>query len=256
MRQLLTFTRNEFLALVRTGKITVLLIVFSIFGILNPALAKLTPWMLSLMSETLSDQGVTVGTIAVNALTAWTQYFKNLFMEYVLLLALFGGIFASEYQSGTLVNILTKGLPRWKVALSKWLVVFACWSVCSWLTFGITFGYSAYFWDNAIVSNLWLAAFCAYMLGIWLFSLELAFASAFSSGMNALLCTGAVYALLFALSLLPSCAPWLPVRLNDAFSLLTRALLPADFTRAILSAVVFSLVNLALCIAGFQKKQL
>ena len=233
MKQLLALIQNEFLALLRTGKITVLLIVFSIFGILNPALAKLTPWMLSLMSQSLSDQGITFGNIAVNALTAWTQYFKNLFMEYVLLLALFGGIFASEYQSGTLVNILTKGLPRWKVALSKWLVVFVCWSVCSWLTFGITFGYSAYFWGG-----------------------DVAFASAFTSGMNALLCTGAVYALLFALGLLPSIAPWLPVRLNDSLALLTGDLLPADFTRAILTTGVFSLVNLALCIAGFQRKQL
>ena len=256
MRQLLALTKNEFLALVRTGKITVLLIVFSIFGILNPALAKLTPWMLSLMSESFANQGISIGVIAVNALTAWTQYFKNLFMEYVILLALFGGIFASEYQSGTLVNILTKGLPRWKVALSKWLVVFVCWSVCSWLTFGITFGYSAYFWDNAIVSHLLLAACCAYLLGVWLFSLEVAFASAFSSGMNALLCTGAVYAFLFALSLLPSCAPWLPVRLNDAFSLLTGDLVPADFTRAILATAGLCLANLALCVAGFQRKQL
>ena len=256
MKQLLALIQNEFLALLRTGKITVLLIVFSIFGILNPALAKLTPWMLSLMSQSLSDQGITIGNIAVNALTAWTQYFKNLFMEYVLLLALFGGIFASEYQSGTLVNVLTKGLPRWKVAASKWLVVFVCWSVCSWLTFGITFGYSAYFWGGDVVLHLGLAACCAYLLGVWLFSLELAFASAFTSGMNALLCTGAVYALLFALGLLPSFAPWLPVRLNDSLALLTGDLLPADFTRAILTTGVFSLVNLALCIAGFQRKQL
>ena len=35
MKQLLALIQNEFLALVRTGKITVLLIVFSIFGILN-----------------------------------------------------------------------------------------------------------------------------------------------------------------------------------------------------------------------------
>lgn len=255
MRQFLVFTRNEFLALVRSGKVTVLLIVFSIFGILNPALAKLTPWMLSLMSETLTDQGVTIGTIAVNALTAWTQYFKNMFMEYVLLLALFGGIFASEYQSGTLVNILTKGLPRWKAAVSKCFVVFICWSVCSWLTFGITFGYSAYFWGNAGIQHLGLAAFCVYLLGLWLLSLELAFAARCSSGMNALLCTGAVYAAIFALGLLPACAPWLPVRLNDAFALLTGDLAPADFARAIAVSSALILGNAALCLAGFQTKQ-
>ncbi|MCE5189141.1 MAG: ABC transporter permease subunit [Eubacteriales bacterium] len=256
MKQFLVFTKKEFLELFRTGKATVLLIVFSIFGILNPALAKLTPWMLNLMSETLSDQGVTIGEIAVNALTAWTQYFKNLFMEYLLVLALFSGIFAAEYQSGTLVNILTKGLPRWKAVMSKWLSVFASWSVCYWLTFGITAGYSAYFWDNAAVSHLGFGAFCAYLLGVWLLSLELTFASRFQSGMYALICTGAVYAAVFALGFLPACSAWLPARLNDAFSLLTGDLLPSDFIRSLLITTVLSIANVFLSVAGFQRKQL
>jgi len=256
MKQLMIFSKKEFLELFRTGKAIVLLIVFFIFGILNPALAKLTPWMLNLMSETLSNQGVTIGEIAVNALTAWTQYFKNLFMEYLLILALFSGIFAAEYQGGTLVNMLTKGLPRWKAVMSKWLSVFTSWSVCYWLTFGITAGYSAFFWNNAAVSHLGFGAVCAYLLGVWLLSLELAFAARFQSGMYALVCTGAVYAAVFTLGFLPACSAWLPARLNDAFSLLTGGRAPVDFYRSCWVTAAFSIGNLFLAIGWFQKKQL
>lgn len=256
MKQLTVFTRKEFLELFRTGKATVLLIVFAIFGILNPALAKLTPWMLNLMSETLAEQGVTIGAITVSAITAWTQYFKNLFMEYVLILAILSGIFAAEYQSGTLVNILTKGLPRWKAVVSKWFAVFACWSVCHWLTFGVTFGYSAYIWGNSGIPHLFFAAFCAYLLGVWLLSLELAFASVFRSGMYALISAAAVYLAAFALGMIPAFSPWTPVRLNDAFSLLTGDLVPGDMRTAIAVAAALSLLNLIFAVAGFQKKQL
>ena len=84
MKQIVTLLKKESTELFRTGKATVLLIVFVIFGVMNPALAKLTPWMLNLMSSSLSDAGITIGNITVDAMTAWTQYFKNLFMEYIL----------------------------------------------------------------------------------------------------------------------------------------------------------------------------
>lgn len=256
MMQFNVFIRKEFIELFRTGKAAVLLIVYSIFGIMNPALAKLTPWMLSLMSESLADQGVVIGSIAVNALTAWTQYFKNMFMEYVLVLALFSGIFSAEFQSGTLINILTKGLPRWKTVAAKWTVMLVCWSVCYWLTFGITFGYSEYFWGNSSLSGLGLSVFCPYLLGIWILSLELVFASFFRSGVNAFLSTGAIYASVYALGGIPVFSAWLPVRLDSSFSLLTGALTPADFPVALIVAAVLSVANIALAIAVFQKKQL
>lgn len=234
----------------------VLLIVFGIFGILNPALAKLTPWMLQLMGESLADQGITIGTISVNSLTAWTQYFKNLMMEYILILAMFSGIFAAEYQSGTLINLLTKGVSRAKVAAAKLAAVLLLWSICYWLTFFITLGYAAYFWGDALLAGLWLAGICAYVLGVWLLTLEMAFASALTSGMTALLLTGGVFALLFALGVLPQLSRYLPERLGEGLALLTGEMSRADFLPALWLALALSVLQSMLCLAGVRKKQL
>lgn len=256
MRQLTLLLKKELLELVRTKKAMVLLIVFGIFGIMNPALAKLTPWMLSLMGQSLAEQGITFGAISVDALTAWTQYFKNLMMEYILILAMFSGIFAQEYQSGTLINLLTKGVSRGKVALSKLLAVLIAWTVCYWLTFLITLGYTAYFWDNALPSGIWLAAICAYMMGVWLLSLELAFASGLSSGMYALLLTGGVYALFFALGMLPALTRFLPSHLADGLGLLTGDMQPKDILPALWVSFALTAAQSALCVAGIRRKQL
>ncbi len=43
MRQLFAFGKKEWMELVRSGKFLVLLILFCLFGIMNPAVAKLTP---------------------------------------------------------------------------------------------------------------------------------------------------------------------------------------------------------------------
>jgi len=256
MRQLLLLLRKELLELVRTKRAMVLLIVFGIFGILNPALAKLTPWMLSLMGESLAEQGITFGAITVDALTSWTQYFKNLMMEYILILAMFSGIFAQEYQSGTLVNLLTKGVSRGKVAASKLLAVQLTWTVCYWLTFLITLGYTAYFWENALTNGIWLAAACAYMMGVWLLSLELAFASALNSGMYALLLTGGVFALFFALSMLPQLSRFLPSHLGDGLGLLAGDMSASDILPALWVSLALSAVQSALCLVGIRKKKL
>ncbi len=256
MKQLTLLLKKEFLELVRTKKALVLLIVYGIFGVMNPALAKLTPWMLSLMGSSLAEQGVTIGVISVNSLTSWTQYFKNLMMEYILILAVFSGIFAQEYQSGTLINLLTKGVSRGKVALAKLLAALICWSVCYWLTFGITLGYTAYFWKNALPSGIWLAAICAYLLGVWLLSLEMAFASTLSSGMYALLLTGCVYMVFFVLSMLPTLTRFLPPRLSDGLALLTGDVQPSDFLPALWISLALALIQSALCVSGIRKKQL
>jgi len=256
MRQLILLLRKELLELVRTKRAMVLLIVFGIFGIMNPALAKLTPWMISMMGVSLAEQNITFGAITVDALTAWTQYFKNLMMEYILILAMFSGVFAQEYQSGTLINLLTKGVSRGKVAASKLLAVQLAWAACYWLTFLITLGYTAYFWENALPSGIWLAAFSAYFMGVWLLSLELAFASALSSGMYALLLTGGVFALCFALGMLPQLARFLPPRLGEGLGLLTGDMKASDILPALWVSVALTAVQSALCMAGIRKKQL
>ena len=139
---------------------------------------------------------------------------------------------------------------------AKFAVLLACWSVCYYLTFGVTLGYSAYFWDNSIAHHLGLAAFCPYLLGVWLLSLILLFSAFFNSGMYVLLATGAAYGVCYALAAFPALAPWLPVRLDAAFSLLGGALAPGDFAAAIAVAAVLSALNVFLAAAGFQKKQL
>ena len=256
MRQLSYLLRKEFLELVRTKRALVLLIVFGVFGMQNPALAKLTPWMISLMGDSLAKQGVTFGAVAVTSITAWTQYFKNLLMEYILILAMFSGIFAQEYQSGTLINLLTKGVSRAKVAGSKLITVLLSWSVCYWFAFGISLGYTAYFWENALPSGIWLAAIGAYVLGVWFLTLEMAFASALSSGMYALLLTGGVFAACYALSMLPALARFLPPRLGEGLALLTHDMRASDFLPALWIALALSAVQSALCVAGIQRKQL
>ena len=154
MRTLFAFIKKEWMEQVRSGKFLILLIVFGLFGIMNPAIAKLTPWLMEMFSDAVAESGMILGEVQVDAMTSWVQFFKNIPMGLIVFVLLQGGIFTKEYQSGTLILALTKGLKRRTVVLAKMIVLNVLWSLCYWLSFGITYIYTAYFWDNSIAKNL------------------------------------------------------------------------------------------------------
>lgn len=256
MKQFTAFTKKEFLEIVRTGKVYILLIIFFIFGIMNPAMAKLTPWLYEMLADTLKEQGISMGKIVVTAMTSWEQYYKNMSMEFIVFVVMFCGTLTSEYQKGTLINILTKGLPRWKVIAAKSTALVVSWSFCYWLCFGITWGYNAYFWDNSIAAHIFFAAAGSYLFGIWLISLILLFSAFLNSGTAVLLTTGVIYAVVYLLSMIPKLADYLPTKLTSGLELLSKTAAVKDFTSAITVTVILIVLAGILSITGFNKKKI
>ena len=65
---MIAFLKKEWMELWRTGRFLVLLLVFALLGIMNPAMAKLMPWMMETLSESLADSGITVTAVTVDAM--------------------------------------------------------------------------------------------------------------------------------------------------------------------------------------------
>ena len=51
---MIAFWKKEWLEQLRSGKLIILGILFVLFGIMNPAVAKLTPWLLEAMADSLA----------------------------------------------------------------------------------------------------------------------------------------------------------------------------------------------------------
>lgn len=125
MRSLIAFIKKEFTEQLRSGRLIILGLLFVLFGIMNPAIAKLTPWLLETMADSLAESGMIITDVKVSAMDSWMQFFKNMPMGLIAFVLLESSIFTKEYTSGTLVLSLTKGLERYKVVISKALVL-AC----------------------------------------------------------------------------------------------------------------------------------
>ncbi|MBS6195019.1 MAG: ABC transporter permease subunit [Clostridiales bacterium] len=224
MKQFTAFTGKEFLEQVRSGRLMILSILFCLFGIMNPAVAKMTPWMLTVLSEQLEENGMLITGIEVDALTSWTQFFKNMPILLIIFLVMFSAALTGEYQKGTLLNIIAKGMKRWKILVSKMFVMFLLWTAGYLLTLGITYGYNAYFWDNRIARNLLTAVFGNYLVGLWLISVILPASAVFSSASAVTLSAGAVFAVSYLLSFLPAFKEYVPTFLLSSNELLAGSL--------------------------------
>ena len=118
MKSTFAFLKKEFMGNFRSGKIFLIVGLFLLFGLMNPATAWVTPMLYDLMAEALEASGIVVGEYTVSAFDSWLQFFSNIPMALIAFVLIYSGTFTSEYSSGTLVLILTKGLSRSKVLLA------------------------------------------------------------------------------------------------------------------------------------------
>ncbi len=256
MRSFFAFFRKELLESARSGKLMILGILFFVFGVMNPAVAKLTPFLMEMLSEEFAGSGMTVTAVTVDALTSWTQFFKNIPMALIAFVLIYSGIFTKEYESGTLILVLTKGIARYKILLSKALVLLLVWACGYWLCFGITYAYNAYFWDNGIAVGLFPCVINWFVFGLFTISLVVFLSVLSRSSGTVLLFTGGSIFFLYLLGLVPKIAKYLPTSLINSGKLLVGAEKSSEYFAALIITFIISGALTLMSIPVFNKKQL
>ncbi|MFV0557439.1 MAG: ABC transporter permease, partial [Enterococcus sp.] len=199
MSHLLVFTKKEINESWRTSKFLILVIIFLLFGVMNPLVAKFTPELLK-----MAGGGLKIELPAPTSMDSWTQFYKNINQMGLFVLALlFSGTVSQEVSSGTLVNLVTKGLKRWTVILSKFLNLFVQWTICLALCFGVTWGYTGYYFPDDLTPHLVAGVVPVWIFGVFLLALIIFGSTIARNAYEGLLITGASVVLLAIISILP-----------------------------------------------------
>jgi len=255
MKAFIAFTKKEFTESIRTYRLVVLLAVLVFFGILSPLTAKLLPEILGAID--LGD-GMVITLPEPSAMDSWAQFFSNIGqMGMLALIISFSGITANEISRGTLVNLLTKGMPRHTVLISKFFTASALWTVGYWLCLAICYAYTVYYWPADSISN----AFPAF-LSLWLFG-ELLIAMLIFGGVlfgsfygSLLLCFGVII-VMSLINISPAAQKYNPVSLAGAtLGLLNDQSEAADFIPAIVICASAIILLIFASIILFNKKKI
>ena len=256
MKSLLAFIRKEMMEQRRSGKGLILGILFILLGIVSPAIAKLTPWLMEMMADSLAGSGLIFTSVSVSAMDSWTQFFKNMPIGLIAFVLIESSIFTREYQTGTLVLSLTKGLERYKVVAAKTVVLVFLWTVSYWLCVGITYGYTAFFWENAVAQHLLFSLICWWAFGLFAVALMVLFSAMAGSNTGVLAGTGSVVLGCYLLSFFSRLKKLMPTMLMDGTSLIYGIAEPKAYTVPLVIAAVAIPVCLSVSVSVFNRKQL
>ena len=171
----LAFTKKELIENLRNYRVLLMLGLFFFFGISSPLLAKFLPQLVDTLEMNME---IIMGE--PTAFDSWAQFYKNVSsLGLSLTIILFSSSLSAEYAKGTLTIMLTKGLPRGAVVLSKFTASVLIMTVSYWSSFGLGYLYTAFLWPDeklphvaAAAAVVWIAALMylsVLMLGCVLF---------------------------------------------------------------------------------------
>lgn len=255
MTKFYAFLKKELLEYARNRKLLVLICVFLIFGLMNPLFAKYAP---QILSEAVKQSGLAIEIPEPTPLDAWAQFYKNISqMGLIVIIILFGSAVSSEISRGTLVNMLSKGMPRRTVIFAKTANLSIMWTAAYWLCWAVTLVYTIYFFGKPGDGALFAAAVPLWLFGIALIT-SLVFGGALSGvTFGSMLIGGGWVCILLLINLIPGVEKYNAI---TAASVNVSVLAGAKKLSALLYPTIGCIIWIAAFVAGaaacLQRKKL
>lgn len=255
MKAFTAFTGKEFTEYIRTYKLLIIGLIFLLFGIMSPLAAKYMPEIIS----QFMPEGMEIMVAEPSAVDAWLQFVKNVAqMGTFVIVILLSGIMAGEYSKGTLIHILTKGLPRCTVILAKFTAAALLWLGAYVLCFGVAYGYTWFYWQSeANIEGLFEVILAIGVFGIFLIAITVLGGVIVKTSYGCLLFVGCLVVVQILLNMIPRIEAYNPIQLVSGGMPLLQGQIPdGSLVKPIVVALVCSILAIVAACAAFNRKKL
>lgn len=168
----------------RRYRLLVLALVFMLFGLEAPLMAKLTP---EILKAALNTQ-LALSMPKPTSVTAWQQFYKDFSQLGIFILAIAAsGMVASEVKNHTLMPLVVRGLKRPAVLLAKYTLAVVQWLGAVLLTFLVCWGYTAYYFPDSLTPHPLLAVLPALWFGLAMMAIVMLGSSLTTNGFTGFL---------------------------------------------------------------------
>lgn len=254
MRIFLSLLKKEAIEGARTKKMISTFILFLFIGLISPLTAKLTPMIL----QSIATGNIDINVAIPSEIDSWTQFFKNISQIGMFGLAIILSTqMANEFQKGTLINLLSKGLPRYQVVLSKIFYNFILWFIAYFCSFILTYFYTKYFFGISFpIRNILMAALLPFIFGLFLISLEILAGVISGNVIGTLILTTAGIVIQLILSIRDEIVKYMPIALIGKPVNLIKGIGYDDYYVPIITGIILLILCIVISIAVISKKQI
>ena len=254
MRIFLSLLKKEAIEGARTKKMISTFILFLLIGLISPLTAKLTPMIL----QSIATGNIDINVAPPSEIDSWTQFFKNISQIGMFGLAIILSTqMANEFQKGTLINLLSKGLPRYQVVLSKIFYNFILWFIAYFCSFILTYFYTKYFFGISFpIRNILMAALLPFIFGLFLISLEILAGVISGNVIGTLILTTAGIVIQLILSIRDEIVKYMPIALIGKPVNLIKGIGYDDYYVPIITGSILLILCIVISIAVINKKQI
>ena len=254
MRIFLSLLKKEAIEGARTKKMISTFILFLFIGLISPLTAKLTPMIL----QSIATGNIDINVAPPSEIDSWTQFFKNISQIGMFGLAIILSTqMANEFQKGTLINLLSKGLPRYQVVLSKIFYNFILWFIAYFCSFILTYFYTKYFFEISFpIRNILMAALLPFIFGLFLISLEILAGVISGNVIGTLILTSAGIVIQLILSIRDEIVKYMPIALIGKPVNLIKGIGYDDYYVPIITGSILLILCIVISIAIINKKQI
>lgn len=252
MSSYIAFSKKEIMENTRNFRLLIMIVLFVIFGMMSPLSARFMSEIVASFAPELQN-AIPEST----AIDSWIQFYKNISqLGFSIMIILFSNCMSSEYSKGTLVIMLTKGLPRRTVILSKYIVAVSIMTVSYWICFGLTYGYTAYLWPGTNLPHTILAAVFLWIIGFLYFSILIFGCALFRQAFTSIVFLLAVTVVLSLTTIPTQIAKYSPMVLSSKnIDLLSGVAYTSEFIIPTIIALIITVGFLLAAVAAFNKKQ-
>ncbi|WDV47174.1 ABC transporter permease [Clostridiaceae bacterium M8S5] len=249
-----TFIKKEFYEYVRTFKLLILLSLFTFVGIVSPIIAKIMPEIVN----NFLPENINISINNPTVLDSWSQFFKNTSqIGIIAIIILFSGLISNELKNGTLINLLTKGLKRSTVILSKFTMAVLLWTFSYILSFTICYGYTLNFFGRCDITNLAFSTFCLWIFGVLLIATLILGGVIFGNNYGSLFFTAGFVVLMMVTNIVPSVKLFNPAVLSSVnVAILEKQYLIHDLKYNIMVTIILISMFLISSIVIMNKKEI
>lgn len=254
MRIFLSLLKKEAIEGARTKKMISIFILFLFIGLISPLTAKLTPMIL----QSIATGNIDINVAPPSEIDSWTQFFKNISQIGMFGLAIILSTqMANEFQKGTLINLLSKGLPRYQVVLSKIFYNFILWFLAYYSSFILTYFYTKYFFGISFpIRNILMAALLPFIFGLFLISLEILSGVISGNVIGTLILTTVGIVIQLILSIRDEIVKYMPIALIGKPVNLIKGIGYDDYYVPIITGSILLILCIVISIAVINKKQI